>query len=266
DNLVHKFTLAGPDLANPDFNFLWDFGDGGTSTEREPTHTYASAGSYQVVLKANNFLNCGTPVTLPIVVSPRLIAEFSILPDSVIFIPNYHFSFRDQSQGTPLSWDWDFDSPNHQNSPQQNPEITYGIADTGYHKITLTIIDKDGCTKTKSHTVHITGTPGQLFVPNAFIPTSTTTAVQTFMAKGAGLKTWRMQIYNKWGQLVWQTDKLSAKGEPIDGWDGNYQGSPAPQGAYVWQINAKFVNGTDWKGMSYNNSPPKRTGVINLIR
>ena len=59
---------------------------------------------------------------------------------------------------------------------------------------------------------------------------------------------------------------LDANGSPVEGWDGTFKGAPAPQGAYTWQASATFVNGSEWKGMSYNNSLPKRTGTVNLIR
>ncbi|MEO6149783.1 MAG: PKD domain-containing protein, partial [Mucilaginibacter sp.] len=267
DNLTHQFTVVGP--VNPGYNYTWNYGDGSplVNTPSPAPHTYASSGIYPVTLTVKNVQDCGTTGTpKQVVVNPALIADFSVLPADTIFIPNYHFSFRDQSQGLPVTWAWNFDDKDNSLSTTQNPEFTYTAVDTGYHNITLTITDNNGCPKTIVKVVKITGTPGQLFVPNAFIPTSSSTAIKTFAAKGKGIKAWKMQIYNKWGQLVWQTDKLTSEGEPDEGWDGNYQGQPAPQGAYLWQIEATFVNGTRWKGMSYRNSPPKRTGVINLIR
>lgn len=66
--------------------------------------------------------------------------------------------------------------------------------------------------------------------------------------------------------MIWQTNKLDDKGAPIEGWDGSMHGTPAAQGIYFWEISAKFINGTEWAGMIYNNSEPKKTGTINLIR
>jgi large repetitive protein len=195
-------------------------------------------------------------------VDAPLISAFIEKPDSIIDIPNYHFQFIDQSTGAPVSWAWLFGDGS--TSTIQDPGHTY--ADTGYYSVTLITKNKNNCGSNITHVVRITGTPGQLYLPNAFIPTSGTAEIKTFMAKGSGIKTWLLQIFNTYGQLVWQTTKLDSKGAPVDGWDGTYKGAPAPQGAYTWQASATFINGSQWKGMSYNGGLPKRTGTVNLIR
>ncbi|MBC8046724.1 MAG: CotH kinase family protein [Fimbriimonadaceae bacterium] len=53
-----QFTFT-PDLLNAD-NYVWDFGDGSTSTEKIPTHIYATPGTYDVSLTANYFYGCTT--------------------------------------------------------------------------------------------------------------------------------------------------------------------------------------------------------------
>ena len=86
------------------------------------------------------------------------------------------------------------------------------------------------------------------------------------MAKGFGLKKWRMQIFNNFGQMVWETTKLDENGSPVEGWDGYYKGVLSQQGVYIWQITATLLNGEEWKGMAYGNSSPTRVGAIHLIR
>ena len=65
---------------------------------------------------------------------------------------------------------------------------------------------------------------------------------------------------------MWETTQLTSKGEPVGEWDGTFKGVPMPQGVYQWQASATFINGTEWKGNSYNNELPKRVGSIHLIR
>jgi len=248
-------------------NYDWDFGDGTThSFSYQPTHLYRSTGSpFTVTLTVTNITTgCSNVYTRPNyinVISPPG-TNFTPNPDSVASIPNYHFAFIDKTTGSPVSWRWTFSDG--QTSTQRNPQVTF--ADTGVYKVTLTTLNITGCDSTISHTVRITGTPGQLYLPNAFLPSSATTDLRVFMAKGSGIKTWLLQIFNTFGQLVWQTNKLDMAGAPIEGWDGTFNGVPAQQGVYVWQASATFINGTEWKGMSYNGSLPKRTGVIHLIR
>lgn len=245
--------------------YVWDFGDGKTSTEANPVHVYAAnTRAYTVKLTAKSGLGCPNVLEMKdyIQVFPPPVAEFKTLPDSVIKIPQYKFSFADKSTSNPVRWEWEFGDRGF--SSLKNPEHTY--ADTGRYKVRLIVTSAEGCKDTVTHTVQVIGVPGQLYLPNAFIPTSTDPRLQVFKANGSGLKEWRMRIYNKWGQQLWETTKLDEKGRPVEGWDGTASGAPAQQGVYVWEISAKFENGGEWPGMSYNNSAPKRTGVINLLR
>ncbi|RZL69350.1 MAG: hypothetical protein EOO93_01820, partial [Pedobacter sp.] len=113
--------------------------------------------------------------------------------------------------------------------------------------------------------VRIIGVPGNLNLPNSFMPASAKNEIKTFRAKGQGIQDWKMSVFNKWGQLIWETTKLD-DGAPAEGWDGTFKGQDQPQGVYYWKIEVKFINGSDWKGMTYDSAPPRKTGVIYLIR
>lgn len=260
------FTNTTPDPNNL-YTYSWDFGDG-SSPSPNPLHQYVydpQHTDYKVTLTATNTsTNCSNSIVHDIMVSPLLVSAFEVLPATTISIPDYHFNFVDQSTGSPTSWLWDFGDGS--TSTQQNPGHTYAYGSVGDHIVTLTVSKASCSTSTSSQTVTITGVPGQLYLPNAFIPDSRSADLHVYMAKGAGIKTWLLQIFNNYGQLMWQTTKLDSNGSPVEGWDGTYRGAPAPQGAYTWQASATFINGSEWKGMSYNNSLPKRTGTVNLIR
>lgn len=145
----------------------------------------------------------------------------------------------------------------------KNPSHTY--LDTGTYRVTLKTINQQGCFTTTFKDVTIKGVPGYLFVPNSFIPGSEQPELRLFRAKGSGIQTWRFSIFNKWGQILWETTKLD-EGRPTEGWDGTFNGQPMPQGVYYWKIDVQMINGTEWKGMTYDKSAPKRTGAIHLIR
>ncbi|RKR83002.1 CHU domain-containing protein [Mucilaginibacter gracilis] len=258
--------------ANPQevlaYTYDWDFGDGSPhSLVVTPLpHLYTSQkASYTVTLTVTNSVSqCSNSVVIAnyINVSKPPVTNFIVKPDSVINIPDYRFSFVDNTQGSVVAWRWLFGDG--QTSTLRNPDHSY--TDTGTYKVTLTTLSPQGCSSSVTHRVRITGVPGQLFMPSAFMPTSLNTELRAFAAKGSGIKEWHMQIFNNWGQVVWETTKLGPQGTPIDGWDGTFKGALAPQGVYVWQASATFINGTDWKGMSYNGGLPKRSGSVNLIR
>lgn len=246
-------------------SYLWDFDDGTVSTEANPTHTFGTKKpSYTVRLITTSSFGCKDTLEIEdyIKVQSPPIAEFQVQPGLTIQYPDHHFSFKNSDQGKDTQWRWDFGDGSA--SSKKDPEHTY--TDTGVYKVKLTVINSSGCSDTAIKTVRITGTPGSLFIPNAFMPNSLTEELRTFKAKGSGMQTWQMRIFNKWGELIWNTTLLNERGVPTEGWDGNMFGSPAPQGIYFWEVTAKYKNGTEWAGISYNGSEPKKTGTINLIR
>jgi PKD repeat protein len=246
--------------------YVWDFGDGSpTSSEVEPLHIYKGDQEYYTVtLTATNGLGCSDKVTRNqyIRVVPPPIAAFNVNPSTLISIPNYTFKFEDESTNTPTIWEWDF-GDHVGTSSLKNPSYTY--LDTGTYTVTLKTINQHGCFTTTFKKVTIKGVPGYLFVPNSFIPGNTQPELREFRAKGSGIASWRFSVFNKWGQILWETTKLD-EGRPAEAWDGTFNGQPMPQGVYYWKIDVQMVNGTEWKGMTYDKSAPKRTGPIHLIR
>ncbi|UKT63557.1 PKD domain-containing protein [Pedobacter mucosus] len=243
--------------------YVWDFGDGTTSTDFEPSHTYTGAGvNYSVSLTATNILSCTNSAiqTGYINVLAPATAEFVVTPGNELSIPNYTFGFKDISIGV-VSWEWNFGDGAV--STLQNPNHTYNKE--GEYRVTLKVLNKGGCSSTIYQTVRIIGVPGFLNLPNSFMPASAVNELRTFKAKGRGISDWHMTIFNKWGQMLWETKQLD-DGAPLEGWDGTFSGKEQPQGVYYWKIDVKFVNGGDWKGVTYDSSPPMKTGVIYLIR
>ena len=247
-------------------SYTWDFGDGSTPdygyTPKPHLYDFKKSPFTVTLTATNTATGCADSSKQTINIAAPLVAQFTEQPDSVITIPNYEFSFIDESTGPPSSYAWSFGDG--ETSTSKNPEHRY--ADTGYYQVRLIIGNNGSCASEVTHIVQVTGTPGQLFLPNAFMPTGSAYDLRLFLAKGSGIKTWELQIFNNYGQMLWETNKLDSKGSPVEGWDGTFKGVLMQQGAYIWQASATFINGSVWKGMSYNNSPPKRTGTVNLIR
>ncbi|MFA5269224.1 MAG: PKD domain-containing protein, partial [Methanoregula sp.] len=114
----------------------WDFGDGATSPEQHPVHTYTAAGKYTVSLTASNAGGSNTSTRLDyITVSGSCkppVAKFSGKPTSG-YAP-LMVSFSDSSTNNPAGWLWDFGD--NTNSTEQNPAHTY--TSPGKYTVSLT--------------------------------------------------------------------------------------------------------------------------------
>jgi gliding motility-associated-like protein len=83
--------------------------------------------------------------------------------------------------------------------------------------------------------------PEAVFVPNAFTPNSDGTN-DTFHVNGENLQDFKMLVYDRWGQVIFETTN------PNEGWDGTYNGKPEQNGTYVYQVTAKNLGGKKLAG------------------
>lgn len=118
----------------------WDFGDGGTSNQQNPTHTYQNAGTYTVTLTASTGANCSNTITNDITVNPLPSADFTFTDDCL----DNGISFSDQSSvnnSTITDWSWDFGDGSQ--STDQSPTNNYTSA--GTYGVTLEVTSTEGC-------------------------------------------------------------------------------------------------------------------------
>ncbi len=125
------------------------------------------------------------------------------------------------------------------------------VSEPGIYSATIT--DINCCTN--SDTVEIRF--ASLSFPNAFKPASSITENQTFSVAGniSAIAKYQFQIFNRWGQLIFETDDASK------GWDGNQDGSPVPTGTYVY--SAVF---TSFESGIQSSIDIKNTGTVTVIR
>ena len=109
----------------------------------------------------------------------------------------------------------------------------------------------------------------EIYVPNALYPTDASSDAHEFLPKGKSLEKYQLQIFDKFGNLLWETNDERGglnylDGSPAIGWKGTTQdGSVVPQGTYIWKIEATCSNDKPWKGTGDNG---KTTGLVYLIR
>ena len=134
-------------------SWLWNFGDGTRSTARNPSHTYARAGSYAVKLTVANAFGVSDDMSQFVSVSlgNEPVADFQFQADGLRVL------FTDKSTGgRPTSWTWSFGDGTA--STAQNPEHVY--AQAGTYNVTLTASNAAGSSqKTTFVTVSLGATP-----------------------------------------------------------------------------------------------------------
>jgi PKD repeat protein len=116
-------------------SWLWQFGDGNSSTQQNPTHLYASEGVHSVTLTATSSLGgFDTAARFDYVTSAApTTASFTATPTQVC-APLGEVAFTDLSGGFPDTWFWDFGDGSH--STAQHP--THAYPSPGLYTVTLT--------------------------------------------------------------------------------------------------------------------------------
>jgi PKD repeat protein len=114
-------------------SYTWDFGDGTTSTEENPSHSYSNVGSYSVSVEASSELSSNTQTRIIEVFSP-VKADFT--PSSTIIETGGEIQFEDNSTGDISSYCWNF-GDSTENITEQNPSHKYLSA--GNYQVSLTV-------------------------------------------------------------------------------------------------------------------------------
>ncbi len=153
DNLRCTFTDRSDDPDGQVLRWQWSFGDGASSSERNPSHTYAAPGRYDVRLVAtdndgadDDLTRTAEPSTPP---PPRQnappSAEFDVQCQELrcVFVDR-----SSDSDGTVVSWQWSFGDG--ATSSERNPAHTYAAA--GRYAVRLVVTDDDGAEDDRTRT------------------------------------------------------------------------------------------------------------------
>jgi PKD repeat protein len=170
------FEVLFTDLSkgNP-VSWNWNFGDGITSTDRNPVHKYTTIGTYPVSLTTTNANGQDTETKEKyIVVTQGPIADFKV--EQRIGKAPFIVKFKDLSTGNPMKWSWDFGDGT--TSTEQNPQHTYAYE--GNYDVRLTVSNQYG-----SDTSFKTGTTGEVIMPPTTAPTTAPVVMTTAVKETA---------------------------------------------------------------------------------
>jgi len=155
-DLTANFTDTSSDSDGSISSWNWDFGDASTSSQANPSHVYAAAGTYTVSLTvtdnqgATNVSSQQVTVTDP-PVNQAPVSSFTFTTT------NLTADFTDSStdsDGSVTNWNWNFGDGS--NSAVQNPSNLYTVA--GTYTVSLIVTDNQGATSSSNQTVTVVDT------------------------------------------------------------------------------------------------------------
>ncbi|REE00533.1 PKD domain-containing protein [Marinoscillum furvescens] len=155
--LTEAFSFANLSSAasgDPLTDFLWDFGDGTTSTERQPDKTYLAAGSYDVSLTVSSELGCSDVYTDQLVVDPLPGVAFSVANgcegEEINFVNNSTIA-----GGGGMTYEWRFSDG--RSSRAESPALKFFTA--GTYTATLLATSEYGCTSSMTESFEVLPKP-----------------------------------------------------------------------------------------------------------
>jgi len=233
-----SFTNISSNLENP--SYLWDFGDGTTGTDVNPSHEYTIPGTYDITLTVTNSTGCVNTLTINdmVEVFEVPVADFTADPQAAT-IDNPTINFSEQVNIPYQIINWDFGDGNEDLS-SPNPRHTYTLP--GTYLVVMYTETEHGCWDRDTLEIGIVEDI-KIFVPNAFTPNGD--GLNDCFAIGGTtgdiVDVFRIIIYNRWGvQLV---------DEPVHNpeclWNGrDVNGVEMPGGQYIFRIFGKNLRGS----------------------
>ena len=170
---------------DPVSSYLWNFGNGVTSTDEKPTYVYTERGTYNVTLTITTSTGCSKTYTLEkaVTVGTKPIPNFTAKPLDVCATSSIQFTDASTPVDEVNRWIWAFGDGGI--STARNPSYQY--SDTGYFNVRL-IVFNNGCpdTLTRTKYVHIKAPIAKF----DYKPDCINKLQYTFTDKSIGAKTW----------------------------------------------------------------------------
>ncbi len=234
-----RFVNESTILPGGNIQYEWDFGDGQTSTDRDPIHIFPGSGIFDVKLKIITSTPC-----LDVFTTQQLnlqLLDITASPDQVIDIGE-SVQLSVTGGGTQFQW-----------SPPQylnNIDIANPVS-TPFDDITyvVTATNASGCVDMDSVFIKVRPVDS-IYIPSAFTPNNDGRNDLFMPIAGIRFTVEDFSVYNRWGERVFFTNQKDK------GWNGKTNGREQGTAVYIWLLNAKDRNGNFYK----------KKGTVLLIR
>ncbi|CAG0990429.1 MAG: PKD domain-containing protein [Bacteroidetes bacterium] len=214
--------------------YLWNFGDGNTSSQTNPVYCYLNAGNYSVSLTAVSNLGCSASYIHPLFINIAAQVNAAFITDgNNPFKPNIPINVTDQSSGGDIIY---YLLSTGDTLTQTNPVLNF--TEDGVYTICQIVRNSlKGCEDSACTLIEVIG---ELIIPNVFTPNGDGNN-DIFYIRGLYGKNNKMEIFTRWGQMVYYNETYG------NDWDGRTSsGLEVSAGTYYFIL--KTTDGKEYTG------------------
>lgn len=232
---------------------VWTFSNGTTHTvplQDSVSQEFVVAGMYDANMTVTSIYGCIYTNSFPQIISAlqRPKAQFGMSSNPTTIFETT-IGMVDKSINA-VQWNWSAPASSPSSSTLQNPVFNFPHEEAKYD-ILLMVTNSKGCTDTVRGLLDVQN-DFILYAPNTFTPDGDQHN-QTWhvITEGLDFNDFELEVYNRWGQLVWHSFDPDAE------WDGTFNNTVIPQGSYNWKLRTRKVGTED---------PLIFTGNVMIIR
>lgn len=218
-NFLNQSTIATGILNE----YLWVFGDGDSSLQANPVHTYSDSGFYDVSVMVTSYAGCSTTLDVENAVRANItpVAQFEILDEKMSLLDAELQMTESSEHALTYYWNLGDGTTSTETLPQHN------YTEPGVYDVVL-IVQNGDCQDSEFGRV-VVDPIFTFYIPSAFTPDDDGIN-ETFFGAGEAIQTYNMKISNRWGELLFESN------EPDYHWDGTHSGKQVEAGTYVYEF------------------------------
>ncbi len=199
------------------------------------SYCFDKPGNYEVKGNFSDEKSCKGTVSQIVKVYPLPIADFNFSPKEPV--ENQDVIYLNNSSEGENIYQWLWAINDGKNSASTNENTSCFFEDAGKYAVALTVKNTWGCWDTIVKSIEVL-VDFNVYIPNAFTPNDDDLN-DFFIPVLRGVKKFEINIYDRWGELVFRSNDAQYV------WDGKLGGKPCPQGLYNYSLKLLDNTGHD---------------------
>jgi gliding motility-associated-like protein len=199
------------------------------------SQVFVVAGNYSVQAKVKGVNGCVNTSSFLVTAYPKPKADFSYSPS--LPVENIdEVLFNNKSEGA-QQFSWYIRLDNDKKLEFSGEQVNYLFENPGLYPVVLLAKSEMGCSDTLIKTIKVEP-DFAVYIPNAFTPNGDGKN-EGFMPVMRGMRKFTLQIFNRWGQLIFESSNTN------NAWDGSYQSQDCKQDVYNYKLQVLSSSGEE---------------------